>query len=97
MVDNQQLESRDKIAALGRAESAATSIIDILTDNKQLVYAALKEESGGSTPEEEEIEEDEDEEIEEDEEEPIGDEEDEFPSEDATRTTKQQHDSNRVL
>ncbi|HEY1248228.1 MAG TPA: hypothetical protein VGE97_04505, partial [Nitrososphaera sp.] len=43
MFDNQKLVSRDEIAALGRAESAATNIIEILTKNKRLVYAALKE------------------------------------------------------
>ena len=42
MIENQELESRNKIVALIIAESAATNIIEILTNNKQLAYAALK-------------------------------------------------------
>jgi hypothetical protein len=41
MVDDQKLHAREKIAALARAESSAINIIELLTNNKELVYTAL--------------------------------------------------------
>jgi hypothetical protein len=41
MVDNKQLHAREKLAALARAESSAVNIIELLTNNKELVYTAL--------------------------------------------------------
>jgi hypothetical protein len=41
LVDNQKLHARDKLAALARAESSAVNIIELLTNNKELVYTAL--------------------------------------------------------
>ncbi len=41
LVDDKQLHAREKLAALARAESSAINIVKLLTDNKELVYAAL--------------------------------------------------------
>jgi hypothetical protein len=41
MVDNEKLHARERLAALARAESSAVNIIELLTNNKELVYTAL--------------------------------------------------------
>jgi TATA-binding protein-associated factor Taf7 len=41
MVDNEKLHAREKLVALARAESSAVSIIELLTNNRELVFAAL--------------------------------------------------------
>jgi hypothetical protein len=41
MVDDSKLHAREKLAALARAESSAVNIIELLTNNKELVYTAL--------------------------------------------------------
>lgn len=41
LVDDKKVHVRDKLAALARAESSALNIIKLLTNNRELVYAAL--------------------------------------------------------
>jgi hypothetical protein len=41
IVDDKKVDSRQKLAALARAESSAVSIIELLTNNRELIYSAL--------------------------------------------------------
>lgn len=45
LVDDKKVHARDKLAALARAESSAINIIKLLTNNRELVYAALGKKS----------------------------------------------------